>query len=165
MATWLSRPIMRVSLIARMSGAKCGAAATVCGHGATRLCPPYETDQLYRQHLHQAYRLLAPVCRDGGAHAALDRLLDRLRVAAAALGQVLEGVDRCLVGDLEHRLAVGVCFRNADELDLRIGEQVAAIAERKRDHDDAGKAQAPAVSDGAYLRRNQQRAVLVEAGG
>src|SRR4051812_1077229 len=92
------------------------------GHGAKRLCPPCTVPRLYRQYLHQAYRLLAPVSRNGGTHAALDRFLDRLRIAAAPLGQVLEGVDRRIVGDLEHRLAVGIRLRNADEIDMRVGE-------------------------------------------
>ena len=42
---------------------------------------------LHHQHLHQADRLFAPVLRDRGAHAAPDRLGDRIRIAPARLRQ------------------------------------------------------------------------------
>src|ERR1043165_6397505 len=102
---------MRVSFVARMERSKMRGSGPGLRHSASQrraMAPSGLRSKSYRQHVHQAYRLLAPVSRNGGAHAALDRLLDRLRIAAAALGQVLDDVDRRIVGDLEHRLAVGI---------------------------------------------------------
>ena len=64
-----------------------------------------------------------------------------------------------------HRHAVGGVVGDADQLDLRIGQELALVVDRQRHADHAGKAQALAVGDGARLRLDQQRAVLVDAPG
>src|ERR1044071_9004590 len=103
MATWLRRPIMYSP--GSPDGAKRNPGPAP--HCAA-LHAGYEQHKLYRQYLHQAYRLLLPMAGDRGTHAALDRLLDRLRIAPARFGQRFERLDRGVVGDLMHRLLVGI---------------------------------------------------------
>ena len=58
------------------------------------------------------------------------------------------------------QVAVAVGFRDAGEFDLRIADELAALGERERDRNDAGKTQPPTIRDGALLRADQQRPSL-----
>ena len=72
---------------------------------------------LHLYHLHQTERLLSPPIGDGGAHGALDRFLDRVGVAPPRFWQLLDRLQRRVVGDLVKARAVRIGVGNADEVD------------------------------------------------
>src|SRR5438034_9353225 len=86
MATWLSRPIIR---------------------DLPRKIPP-PAARLYRQDVDVAYRLLVPVRRKRGAHGAAERVGERRGIAPMGPRQRPEGLDDSRIGDVAHRVALGV---------------------------------------------------------
>src|SRR5438128_47880 len=117
----------------------------------------------YRQYVHEAHGLLAPVRGDRGAHRALDRLLDRIGIAPPRLRKLLDGVDNRLEGEVEERVPENAGFGNADQLDLGVADERPGIVEGGRDRDDTDEAEPPPVGDGARLAVDDHPAVLVEA--
>src|SRR5258705_12221581 len=95
MATWFRRPIIEKS----------------------SLRPALRSDG---QHMHLAERLLAPRGVDLGAHRAADAFRQRIGIAPLRARQVLEGGYHNIIDPFVDRLAVGILFRNAGEIDLRI---------------------------------------------
>src|SRR5580692_11667831 len=106
---------------------------------------PFRQRPSYRQYVDKAQWLLAPLVGDRRAHAALDRVADRIRIAPPRPRQVLDGLDRGIEGDVEEGPAVRRGLRDANHFDLRIAGQRAFLVERHRDRNDADKAEPAAV--------------------
>src|SRR5262245_4866742 len=112
-----------------------------------------------------AYRLLPPSGRDGGAHGASGSLSDRIGIASPRSRHRVDRFDHGIIGEPRDQIALGVGFRNAARLELKITDHLAALGHGERDRYDADKAKPAAVCDRARLRVHQQAAILVETPG
>ena len=112
--------------------------------------------------MHVADRPLVPALANGAAYRAAHRLADGIRIATARLRQRLERrLDR-IAGNVRHGMPGRVDLRNAEQFDLRIGDQHALIAQRQRHGDEAGETEPAARSHSTRVGADQERAVLVE---
>src|SRR5262252_267979 len=110
----------------------------------------------------ETQRLLAPLRRDRGTHAALDGISDRFRIAPPATRQIFDGLDRGLVRDVVEPPTVCGELGDTDQFDDWLADQRPSIVEHDRDGHDADKAKPAAVGDRAVLRINNEAAILVK---
>ena len=75
-----------------------------------------------------ADRLFVPALGNCGAHRAPDRLGNLVGIAQPRFRQRRERLFDGIAGDLFHRPAAGISVRNADQLDLRVGHELAFFA-------------------------------------